>query len=194
MYLDTRWAIQSRSWIPIRKGRLWFHLILKISNNSFTLDDLHPKDLRWRYMLDLVQEGYTEDEIASICGVTSSYVRRSFPEVAKGLSWKDTRCTGYRSGPMSAGILQFTSHFHHQSGTCELNLRGLNSSLLKFIWPPKSHFLIIHKIIVYCIQSWYLSTLFLWNYNIACWIVSNWRNPDIGSRTIVKCKRNNLAI
>jgi len=49
-------------------------------------EDLHPKDLRWRYMLDLVQEGYTEDEIGSICGVTSSYVRRLFPEVAKGLS------------------------------------------------------------------------------------------------------------
>lgn len=50
------------------------------------LEDLHPKDLRWNYMLDLVQEGYTEGEIASICGITGSYVRRVFPEVAKGLS------------------------------------------------------------------------------------------------------------
>ncbi len=40
-------------------------------NKEGLLDDLHPKDLRWRYMLDLVQEGYTEDEIGSIYGVTS---------------------------------------------------------------------------------------------------------------------------
>jgi len=45
-------------------------------------ENLHPKDLRWRYMLDLVQEGYTEGEIASICDITSSYVRRVFPEFA----------------------------------------------------------------------------------------------------------------
>ena len=40
-------------------------------NKEGLLDYLHPKDLRWRYMLDLVQEGYTEDEIGSIYGVTS---------------------------------------------------------------------------------------------------------------------------
>ena len=55
-------------------------------NRGRLYEDLQPKDLRRYYMLDLVQEGYTEDEIASICGVTSSYVRRAFPEVAKGLS------------------------------------------------------------------------------------------------------------
>ena len=55
-------------------------------NRVGLMEDLHPKDLRWRYMLDLVQEGCTEDEIASICGVTGSYVRRAFPEVTKGLS------------------------------------------------------------------------------------------------------------
>ena len=55
-------------------------------NRVGLMEDLHPKDLRWRYMLDLVQEGYTEDEIASICGVTGSYVKRAFPEVTKGLS------------------------------------------------------------------------------------------------------------
>ena len=49
-------------------------------------EDLQPKDLCRCYMLNLVQEGYTEDEIASICGVTGSYVRRAFPEVTKGLS------------------------------------------------------------------------------------------------------------
>ena len=55
-------------------------------NRVGLMEDLHPKDLRWRYMLDLVQEGYTEDETASICGVTGSYVKRAFPEVTKGLS------------------------------------------------------------------------------------------------------------
>jgi hypothetical protein len=34
-------------------------------------EDLQPKDLCRCYMLNLVQEGYTEDEIASIYGVTS---------------------------------------------------------------------------------------------------------------------------
>jgi hypothetical protein len=34
-------------------------------------EDLQPKDLRRWYMLNLMQEGCTEDEIASICGVTS---------------------------------------------------------------------------------------------------------------------------
>ncbi len=55
-------------------------------NRVGLMEDLHPKDLRWRYMLDLVEEGYTEDEIASICGVTGSYVRRAFPEVKKETS------------------------------------------------------------------------------------------------------------
>ena len=55
-------------------------------NRVGLFEDLHSKDLRWRYMLDLMQEGYTEGEIASICGITSSYVRRVFPEFAKGLS------------------------------------------------------------------------------------------------------------
>ena len=36
MCLDTQWAIQSQSWIPIRKGGLWFQRIPKISNESFT--------------------------------------------------------------------------------------------------------------------------------------------------------------
>ncbi len=34
--LDTQWALQSRSWIPIRIGRPWFHLIPIILNESFT--------------------------------------------------------------------------------------------------------------------------------------------------------------
>ncbi len=55
-------------------------------NRVGLLEDLHPKDLRWRNMLDLVQEGHTEDEIASICGVTSNYVRRLFPKMLKGSS------------------------------------------------------------------------------------------------------------
>lgn len=58
----------------------------ELLNRVGLYEDLHPKDLRWRYMLDLMQEGYTEGEIASICGITSSYVRRVFPEFAKGLS------------------------------------------------------------------------------------------------------------
>jgi site-specific recombinase XerD len=45
-------------------------------------EGLHPRDLRWRYMLDLVQAGYSEAEIGLICDVTLEYVRRTFPEVA----------------------------------------------------------------------------------------------------------------
>jgi len=45
-------------------------------NGVGELDDLHLKDLRWCAMLDLAAEGRSDEEIASICGVTSSYVRR----------------------------------------------------------------------------------------------------------------------
>jgi hypothetical protein len=67
-------------------------------------EDLQPKDLRRRYMLNLVQEGYTEDEIASICGVTNGLVRRLLPKALKGSSSMNTRHTRYRSGLMSASF------------------------------------------------------------------------------------------
>lgn len=40
------------------------------------MDTLQLKDLRKRAMLDMAAEGRSEEDIASICGVTSSYVRR----------------------------------------------------------------------------------------------------------------------
>ena len=67
-------------------------------------EDLQPKDLRRRYMLNLVQEGYTEDEIASICGVTNGLVRRLLPKALKGSSSMDTKHMRYRSCLISASF------------------------------------------------------------------------------------------